>query len=295
MTAKSEKEATTILNPPRPGRWITGIVALLLVIGLVVIFAKGRIEWHEVPDYIFDTRVLVGMGYTVLYTVIAMIMGVVGGLILAVMKMSDIPVLRTISWAYVWFFRGTPVLVQLLLWFNIGLVLPQIAFGIPGMEPWVQFETNALVTPFLAAVLGLGLHEAAYMSEIVRAGLLSVHKGQREAAKSVGMTPAQCMFRVILPQATKIIIPPTGNQFIGMLKTTSLVVVIAGSEMMTVVQNIYARNFLTFELLIVACIWYLVLTTLSELGLRWLEKRFSNEVVLERKLDVQRMTLGKEE
>lgn len=266
----------------------------MLVVGLVVIFAKGRIEWHEVPGYIFDTRILVGMGYTILYTVIAMIMGMVGGLLLAVMKMSDIPVLRTISWAYVWFFRGTPVLVQLLLWFNIGLVLPQIVFGIPGMEPWVQFETNALVTPFLAAVLGLGLHEAAYMSEIVRAGLLSVHKGQREAAKSVGMTPVQCMFRVILPQAIKIIIPPTGNQFIGMLKTTSLVVVIAGSEMMTVVQNIYARNFLTFELLIVACIWYLVLTTLSELGLRWLEKRFNNEVVLERKFVLEKVALGNE-
>ncbi|WP_442546116.1 amino acid ABC transporter permease (plasmid) [Arthrobacter sp. KN11-1C] len=270
------EQTYTVRNPVLWKRWVAAAAVLAVLVGLVAVFANARIQWAQIPAYLFDRRILVGLLFTIAYTVLSMAIGVGGGVVLAVMRLAGNPVLRAVAAGYIWFFRGTPVIVQLLLWFNIALVIPAITVGIPFTDYVSTINANDLVTPFSAALLGLGLHEAAYMAEIVRAGIISVDKGQTEAAKAIGMTPRQSMTKVILPQAMRIIIPPTGNQFIGMLKTTSLVVVIAGAEMMTVAQNIYSRNFLTFELLITVTVWYLVLTSISEWVLSWLERRFSN-------------------
>lgn len=263
----------TALPPPidalraqRPGRWILGALALAAVVAFAVPVASSpNIQWTEVGNYFFDGRIVAGLGMTILLTVLCMIIGVVGGILLAVMKLSGNPVLQQLSWWYVLFFRGTPVLVQIILWFNLSLVFPTI-FGMP---------TNSVITAFGSALLGLGLNEAAYMAEIVRAGIDSVDEGQSEATAASGLTRAQSLRYVILPQALRAIIPPTGNQFIGMLKSTSLVSVIATQELLTKAQNIYSQNFLTIELLIVACIWYLLMTSVATGLQSALERRLS--------------------
>lgn len=265
-------------------RWVTGLIALGIVLWVALLFARGNIEWAAAKDYLFDPRVMQGLRMTLVYSALAMLLGVLGGLLLAIMKLSANPVLRQISNFYIWVFRGTPVLVQLLLWFNIALILPKLSVTIP-LTGWSWAgDTNVYVTPFVAALLGLGLHQAAYMAEIVRAGIISVNKGQTEAAQALGLTPILTLRHVVLPQAMRIIIPPTGNEFIGLLKTTSLVVVISGNELMTVVQNIYAENFLTVELLFVASFWYLVLTSISSVALSFLEDSFGQQDRVRRSL-----------
>jgi polar amino acid transport system permease protein len=220
--------------------------------------------------------ILQGLWITVQLTVASMLIGVILGVAVALMQVSDSRILRTGAMAYVWFFRGTPLLVQLIFWFNIALIFPEISLGVPFDGPkLVSWSTNAVVTGFVAALLGLSINEGAYMSEIVRAGLQSVDPGQQEAAAALGMSRAQIMKRVVLPQAMRIIVPPTGNQFISMLKTTSLVSVIAGADLLTVAQRLYLTNFEVIALLIVASIWYLVLTTVASVGQYFLEKRFS--------------------
>jgi polar amino acid transport system permease protein len=205
-----------------------------------------------------------------------MVVGVALGVAAAVMQLSDSPVLRGAAGLYTWFFRGTPLLVQLIFWFNIGLVFPVIGIGVPFGGPMlVEWQANALITPFVAAALGLTINEGAYMAEIVRAGIRSVDPGQREAAEALGMSHRQILRRVVLPQAMRVIIPPTGNQFISMLKTTSMVSVIAGAELLTVAQRIYLGNFEVIALLVVASIWYVVLTSVASVGQHFLEKRFS--------------------
>jgi polar amino acid transport system permease protein len=182
------------------------------------------------------------------------------------MRLSPNPVLKGFSGLYIWFFRGTPLLVQIIFWFNIQLFIPSIDIG-----P-IHFDTNDIVTAFVAALLALSLNEAAYMAEIMRGGLMAVDSGQAEAAKALGYTPLQSMLRIIFPQALRVIIPPIGNQTISMLKTTSLVSVVAAQDLLTRAQNIYARNFLIIELLIVASIWYLVMTTVAS-GIQYLIER----------------------
>jgi polar amino acid transport system permease protein len=191
--------------------------------------------------------------------------------VFAVMRLSANPVVRTAAFAYVNFFRGTPVLVQLLFWFNLAALYPVITLGIPG----VQLDANQLITPMTAAILGLGLNQGAYMSEIVRAGILSVDHGQTEAAEALGITRLQTMRRVVLPQAMRVIIPPTGNETIGMLKTTALVSVISVPELLYSAQIIYARTFETVPLLIVASLWYLLITSILTVGQYYLERRFA--------------------
>ena len=250
----------------RPGRWILGALALAAVTAIAIAFARSpNIQWAEVGGYFLDGRILSGLGMTLLLTVLCMVIGVLGGILLAVMKLSGNPVLQQLSWWYVLFFRGTPVLVQIILWFNLSLVFPTL-LGLP---------TNAVITAFGAALLGLGLNEAAYMAEIVRSGIDSVDDGQSEATAASGLTRAQSLRFVVLPQALRAIIPPTGNQFIGMLKSTSLVSVIATQELLTKAQHIYSQNFLTIELLIVACLWYLLMTTVATILQSLLEQRLS--------------------
>jgi polar amino acid transport system permease protein len=195
--------------------------------------------------------------------------------VLAVMRLSANPVVSTVSWFYIWFFRGTPVLVQLYFWFNLQLVLPHLSFGIPFTPLIWQGDTLSIITPFLAAILGLGLNEAAYMAEIVRAGIISVEHGQTEAAQALGMTRLQVMQRVVLPQAMRVIIPPTGNETISMLKTTSLAYITTTRELFTAQALIAAYNYRIVELLIVASIWYIVCTSVLTFGQYYLERYFA--------------------
>ncbi len=240
------------------GQRAIAVVLIAVVALLIYMVATSRhISWSTIPQYIFDETILDGIRLTILFTVLSMVISIVAGAILATMRLSSNPVLSGFSSLYIWFFRGTPLLVQIIFWFNIQLFIPSIDIGI------FQIDTNVIVTAFVAALLALSLNEAAYMAEIIRGGLLAVDGGQGEAAKALGYTPAQAMLRIIFPQALRVIIPPIGNQTISMLKTTSLVSVVAAQDLLTRAQNIYARNFLIIELLIVASIWYLAMTTIA--------------------------------
>jgi polar amino acid transport system permease protein len=259
------------------GRWIAAVIVLLIAAVIVHSVATNpRFEWGVVGDFLFDHRILRGVRVTIELTVIAMAIGIVLGVILAVMRLSPNPLVSSGSWLYVWFFRGTPVLVQLLFWQFVSALYPKLSIGIPfGGPEFASGNANHLITPFAAAILGLGLNEGAYMAEIVRAGILSVDEGQNEAAQSLGMTRLQTMRRIVLPQAMRVILPPTGNETISMLKTSSLVSVIAYAELLYSAQLIYSVNFKTIPLLIVASIWYLVMTTVLSIGQYYLERHYA--------------------
>ena len=221
-----------------PGRWVAAAIVLVLAVAVVrSVVTNPRFEWGVVGEYLFDERILEGLRVTLELTVIAMAIGVVLGVILAVMRLSPNPLVSGGSWLYIWFFRGTPVLVQLLFWYNIAALYPKISLGIPFGPSFVHPDANSLIKPFTAAILGLGLNEGAYMAEIVRAGIISVDEGQGDAARALGMTRLQTMRRVVLPQAMRVIIPPTGNETISMLKTTSLASVIAVAELLYAVAE----------------------------------------------------------
>jgi polar amino acid transport system permease protein len=258
-----------------PGRWLAAAAVTVLVADIVYSLATARtLHWDVVRRWVFDGRILNGIVVTLELTVLAMLLGVVLGVALAVMRLSANPVMSVVSGLYIWFFRGTPVYVQILFWGNVSLLFPRLSIGIPfGGPSWLSADTNSVVTLFVAAVLGLGLNEAAYMAEIVRAGIISVDPGQTEAAQALGMTRGQIIRRVVLPQAMRVIVPPTGNETISMLKTTSLVSVIAVSELLDSAIQIYAVNYRTLELLIVASIWYLVVTSILSVGQYFVERR----------------------
>ncbi|WP_031465133.1 amino acid ABC transporter permease [Sciscionella sediminilitoris] len=274
-------------HPPRPGRWIAAVLAGFVLVWLAyTIIVNPNLHWDIVADQQFDHRILAGLGVTIALAVISMVVGIVLGVLVAVMQLSANPVLRAAAGLYTWFFRGTPLLVQLIFWFNLALIFPTVGIGVPfGGPQLVEWQTNALITPFVAGLLGLTINEGAYMAEIVRAGISSVAHGQREAAEALGMPNRAVLRRVVLPQAMRVIIPPTGNQFISMLKTTSMVSVIAGADLLTVAQHIYLDNFEVIALLIVASIWYLVLTTIASIGQHFIEKRFNRgQISLRRRL-----------
>ena len=280
MTASTEAPAVTphadepIVRLRHPWRWVAIVVIVLYAAEALRFMATSQeLHWDLVGGYLFEESILRGLWMTVRLTVVAMLVGVSLGTVLAVMRLSDNPVFRGVAGAYVWLFRGTPILVQLLFWFFLGSVLPVIGFGIPFGPDLVSGETSQVITPFMAAILGLGLNEGAYMAEIVRAGIGSVDKGQTEAAEALGMSPVTTYRRIILPQAARLIVPPTANQTISMLKLTSLVLVIGLAELTTTAQLIYGRNFQQIPLLIVASIWYLTLTTVLTLIQGRLERR----------------------
>jgi polar amino acid transport system permease protein len=238
------------------------------------VVTNERFGWSTVGHYLFSSRILHGLVLTVELTVVAMAIGIVLGTLLAVMRLSPNPLVSGGSYFYIWLFRGTPVLVQLLFWNFIAALYPTIALGVPFGPALVHFDANSVITPFVAAMLGLGLNQAAYQAEIVRAGILSVDEGQGEAAEALGMTRLQAMRRIVLPQAMRVIIPPTGNETISMLKTTSLVSVIAVKDLLYAGQLIYAVNYLQIPLLITVSIWYLAMTTVLSIGQYFLERRF---------------------
>ncbi len=255
-------------------RWVAVVVIAAYLAEVIWFLATSdAMRWDLVRGYIFEESVMRGLWMTVKLTVVAMAVGIVLGTLLAVMRLSDNPVLRGVAGGYIWLFRGTPILVQLLFWFFLGSVMPEVTFGIPFGPEFTIGDTSDVITPFLAAILGLGLNEGAYMAEIVRAGIGAVDKGQTEAAQALGMSPLTTYRRVVLPQAARVVVPPTANEVISMLKLTSLVLVIGLADLTTTVQLIYGRNFQQIPLLIVASIWYLVLTTILTLLQSRLEKR----------------------
>ncbi len=254
---------------------IGGAIVVILLVALVYgATTNDAFGWPTVAEYFFSAPILDGVVMTLILTALSMLVAVVLGTILAIMRMSPNPILQASSVAYSWFFRGIPVLVQLIFWFNMALLFPRIALGLPGSEPWFSIKTNLVITPFIAAILGLGLSMAAYMAEVVRGGILSVGAGQTEATRSLGMTRSQSLRRVILPQAMRVVLPPMGNELIGLLKWTSLASVIAVSEVMEQATLIYSRNFLVIPLLLVAAFWYLLITTVFSFGQRFLENHF---------------------
>jgi polar amino acid transport system permease protein len=267
-----EPEAIKAIPVRHYGRWAGAAVVLVLLALLVRAFAGADIQWDVVGDYLDYRTIIDGAVATLWITLASMVLGVALGLLLAVMRLSHNPVLASVAWGYIWFFRGTPVLVQLFLWFNLSFVFETINLG------FYKDEMNDFMTPFLAALLGLGLNEAAYMAEIARAGILSVDSGQTEAAQALGMKSSKTMRRIVLPQAMRVIIPPTGNEFINMLKTSSLAYAIQYDELFRAGDTISSRNLAVMELLIVVSAWYLLLTTIFSIGQYYLERYYARGV-----------------
>ena len=263
------------------GRWVSGAVVLAVVAW--VAWSAGRsgfLDGRTIRHYQFSSLILQGLLATVKLAVAAQVAGVLLGIIFAVMRLSKNVVASWVAAFYIWFFRGTPVLVQLFFWYNgVPSVWKRIAVPLPFTHLYLYSgRTVDFMTPFMAAFLGLALNEGAYMAEIVRAGIISVDDGQVEAAQALGMTPMLTMRRIVLPQAMRVIVPPTGNEFISMLKTTSLASVVVYGELLRRASDIYSTNLKPVPLLVVASLWYLALTTLASIGQYFLERRYGKGV-----------------
>ncbi|HEX3705405.1 MAG TPA: amino acid ABC transporter permease [Mycobacteriales bacterium] len=258
-----------------PGRWVATAVIAVLVAMLVHSFVTNdRFGWSYYSKYGFTSPILHGVVITLRLTATSMAIGIVGGVVLAVMRLSPNPVLSSVSWVYIWLFRGTPVFVQILLWYNLSYLYPHLSLGIPFGPTFVTGDTNNVISALTAGILALGLNEAAYMAEIVRAGILSVDTGQSEAAAALGMTRGLVMRRIVLPQSMRVIIPPTGNETISMLKTTALISAIAVPELLQQTQGIINRTYATVPLLLMASLWYLALTSVLTVGQYYLERHY---------------------
>lgn len=258
-----------------PGRWVAAVIVVVVAASVVrAVVSNPHFEWHVVGQYLFDSRILSGMVATIELTLASMVVGIVLGVVLAVMRLSPNPIVSGASWLYIWFFRGTPLLVQILFWYNIAALFPVISLGVPFGPAIVHGSANSVITAFVAALIALSLNEGAYMSEIVRAGIISVPEGQTEAAQSLGLGRIQTLRLIVLPQAMRVVIPPTGNETISMLKNTSLISVTAYAELLYSAQQIYNVNFQVIPLLIVVSVWYLVLTSVLYVGQYFIERRY---------------------
>jgi polar amino acid transport system permease protein len=262
-----------------PGRWIAAVIVLVIAASIIrsIVTNTGSnkgFEWVWVGHYLFDPRILHGVVATIYITFLAMVIGVVLGILAAVMRLSPNPIVSGASWLYIWFFRGTPLLVQILFWYNLQALFPVISLGIPFGPALIHAHANSIITTLVAGLLALGLNEGAYMSEIVRAGIISVDEGQTHAAQSLGMSRLQIMRLIVLPQAMRVIIPPTGNETISMLKNTSLLSVISFGELLFASQTIYDVNYKVIPLLIVASIWYLAMTSVLYVGQYFIERHY---------------------
>lgn len=276
-TASAPPVPLKVVRLRHPWRNVFAVIIVLLLVAFVVDAAtRPAYDWPAVGKYVFDRRITLAALITLQLTVYSMIGAIVLGVVLAIMRLSPNPVLKAIAWGFVWLFRGTPVYVQLVFWGLLATIYPTLNIGLPFLPPIAQLPTDAALNTFWIAVIGLALNEAAYMSEIVRAGLLSVDRGQEEASTALGMSWAQTMRRVILPQSMRIIIPPTGNEVISMLKTTSLVTAVPFTqELYTRSRDISSETFNPIPLLIVASLWYLLFTSILMVGQYFLEKRFA--------------------
>ncbi|MEU4801772.1 amino acid ABC transporter permease [Actinosynnema sp. NPDC023587] len=268
--------ASTVVSPPqvrkaaeivplrRPWRWVSAVLvlsALALVLWSVVV--NEQFQWDVVARYFTTEAVLRGLGLTLWLTALTVVLGFLVGGVLAVMRLSGNPVLAGVGWGYVWLFRSVPLLVQLLFWFNIGALYPVLSGATP------------IIGPVTAVIIGLVLHEAAYAAEVVRGGILSVDAGQVEAALALGMRRDRVLRRIVLPQAMRAIIPAAGNMLIGTLKGTSIVSVLAVQDLLYSVQLIYNRNYLIIPLLLVATVWYVIVTSLLSVGQHYVERYYA--------------------
>ncbi|MPZ53590.1 MAG: ABC transporter permease subunit [Acidimicrobiia bacterium] len=274
-----ETEVIPQVIPVRhPGRWLTSAVIVVLAAMVInSLLTNERFEWDVVGEYFLSSQILAGLARTIQLTVIGMTLGISIGVIVAVMRLSPNPILSGFSRFFIWLFLGVPLLVQLLFWFNVSALYPTVSLGIPFGPEFVSGSANLFITTFTAAILGLALHEAAYMAEIVRSGILSVDSGQTQASAALGMTRGQMMRRIILPQAIRVIIPPTGGRTINLVKMSSLVSVLSLPELLYSTQIIYARTYQTIPLLIVACLWYLIVVTVLTVGQHYLERHYQRK------------------
>ena len=271
-------EPITARKVPRPWRWLSAALVIVLAFGILnALVTNPNFRWDMVGQYLFDPRIVRGVGWTLGLTVCAMAIAITLAITLAVMRRSPNPVMRTVSWVYIWFFRGTPIYTQLVFWGLISVLYPRITLGVPfGGPDFFTLTTRDYYSAAVAAIIGLGLNEAAYLSEIVRSGLASVDRGQEEAAKALGMKDGQIMRRIVLPQAMRVIIPPTGNETISMLKTTSLVLAVPFTLELTFASNqLGSQTYLPVPMLVIAAIWYLTITSILMVGQHFLEQHFA--------------------
>ena len=280
-----------------PGRWV-GVAVLAVLVAMLFngVVNNDAYHWDTVGKYVFDQRLSAAALVTLELTALAMFFGVLLGVIVAVMRLSPNPILSGAAWVYLWIFRGTPVYTQLVFWGLISVLYPRLGLGIPFGPEFFSFQTQNVITFFVAAFIGLSLNESAYMAEIVRAGITSVDTGQNEAAAALGMTRNHIMRRIVLPQAMRVIIPPTGNELISMLKTTSLVVAVPlTSELYSKSREIALALFQPVPLLICAALWYLAITSILMVGQYYLERyyaRGSSRALPPTPLEKLRMRLG---
>lgn len=261
------------------GRWLSALVVLLCVVAMAhSMINNPRFEWQVIAENFTAPSILQGVLMTLQLTAISVVLGFAFGTVLALMRLSSNPVLVAVSWAYTWFFRGVPMLVQLFLWYNIAALYPRIALSIPGLGELWSAQSNALVSPFSAAVIALVMHQSAYAAELVRAGIQSVGNGQIEAARALGYRPAQIFRHTVLPQAMRAIMPPAGNEIIGQLKTTAVVSVISLQDVLFSAQIIYQRTYEVIPLLLVATLWYLLMTSVLSVGQYYVERYFGRGV-----------------
>lgn len=261
---------------PRPGTWISAtIVAVLGAMLIHALVTNDKFHWDTVWFFFREVRVVRAVGWTLLLTFLAMAIGIILAVTTAIMRQSSNPVLRWVAVGYLWFFRGTPIYTQLVFWGALSALYQYLSLGVPFGPELLTFKTTSVFTPFVAATLGLGINEGAYLSEIVRSGLASVDAGQAEAAGALGMSKGQILRRIVLPQAMRVIVPPTGNETISMLKTTSLVLAVPFTLDLTFVTNSYAS--LTYQiipLLLVAAIWYIIITSILMVGQHYIERYY---------------------
>lgn len=275
-TPQSTQDDIEAIPLRRPWRWISAAIGLIFVAALVQSLAKNEnLKYPIIAQFLFDWRIVNGVWLTITLTIVSMIVSTLIAIVIASMRLSSNPVLTSISWVYIWLFRGTPLLVQVVLWGYLGLLYRKIIIGIPftGIT-FVTLDTNTLIPALVAGFIALTLNQGAYSAEIVRAGMLSVDEGQREAAHSLGISASATFRRILLPQAMRVIIPPMGNETISMLKNTSLLSVIAVLELYTQATLISSRNLYQVELLIVISVWYLTLTSILSIPQYYLERRY---------------------
>ena len=276
------------------GRWVATVIVLIVAASIVrAVIVNPRFHWDIVGNYLFDPRIMRGVVKTIWLTVVSMVIGILLGIVLAVMRLSPNRLISGSSWLYIWFFRGTPLLVQILFWNFISALFPKITLGVPfGGPALINADANHLISTTTAIILAFSLNEAAYMAEIVRAGIISVNEGQTEASQSLGLSRLQTMRLVVLPQAIRVIVPPTGNEVISMLKNTSLASVVAYTELLYSVQLIYSVSFQQIPLLIVAVIWYLVMTSVLYVGQYFIERRYGRGFTRAQRATMQERWLG---
>lgn len=273
---------TKVHHLKHPSWWIGGAAVVLLIAAFLnLLFTNENMKWDVVGEYLFDSAILRGLWVTIQLTALAMVIGLALGVMLAIMRLSRNPLFSAVSWIWIWFFRGVPPLVQMIFWFNLATLIPQVKIGVPFTElNLAAWDMNTLMTSFSAAILGLALTESAYAAEMIRAGIMAVPQGQVEAASALGIPSSKVMLRIILPQALRIVIPPIGNDLISMLKFTSLVSVLATPDLLYSAQMIYSRTYQTIPLLLVATLWYLVLTTIFTMAQQMVERKIHDRPLI---------------